>query len=99
MEPSGSLLVLVKLQSRKLQLGGLNAAVGGRLAGAVHVIVKVVWLTPPAGTLTGRGFCPLTTQLLATSPSPTVRLPAGSPVMVRVSFIPIGWGAPSTMRL
>src|SRR6266567_3147077 len=99
MEPSGSLLVLVKLQSRKLQLGGPNAAVGGRLAGAVHVIAKSVRMAPPAGTLTVRGFCPLTTQLVATSPSPTVRLPAGSPVMGRMSFIAIGWGAPSTMRV
>src|ERR1041385_4627898 len=88
MVPSGSLLVLVKLHVSPLQLGVLNAAVGGWFAGGLHVTAKFVWFAPPAGTLIVRGFCPLTAQLLAMPESATEWSPAGIAENVTLPLTP-----------
>src|SRR2546426_12683268 len=98
MEPSGSLLVLVKSHVSPVQLQ-VKSAVGGWLGGGLQVIPKSVWAVLPAVTATVRGFCPLTTQLLATSVSPTEWLPPVSALNVTLPLVAIGLVAPSTVTV
>ena len=62
-------------------------------------IVKSACPVPPAGTVTVRGFVPLTVQLDATL-SATMWSAAASPGYVTFPVVPIPWGWPlSTMTV
>ena len=57
---------------------------------AAQLTAKVVVAVPPAGTVTVRGFAPLTVQFEATPDSAIEWSPAG-PVNVTLPFVAIGW--------
>src|SRR5205807_8641273 len=57
---------------------------------AAQLTEKVVLVVPPDGTVTVRGFAPLTLQFDATPASARVWSPEG-PVPVPLALVPIGW--------
>src|SRR5437867_4506273 len=59
-------------------------------SGTPHVTEKLVMGVPSAGTVTVRGFAPLTVQFEGTPDSATGWSPAG-PVNVTLPFVAIGW--------
>src|SRR6266516_4669753 len=73
---------------------------GGGEGGAPHVTTKSPRPVPAAGTFTVSGFALVTVQVAGTPPSPTTWSPAATPVIVRLTLVPMDPAAlPSTVSV